>query len=73
MNTTHLSQVLLTEKQACSYMGVSRSTLVRYRLSGAMPWIDLGRGQRCLIRFLKSDLDRFIEQKRMAPLEVKNV
>lgn len=64
--------MLMTERETCSYLHMSRSTLNRRRLDGAIPWINLGRGQRCVIRFRKRDLDMYIESCRKNPLEVCN-
>ena len=68
----HAPETLLTEKETCRYLHLSRSTLNRRRLAGDIPWINLGRGQRCVIRFRKHDLDMYIESCRKNPMEVCN-
>ena len=64
--------MLMTERETCSYLHMSRSTLNRRRLAGDIPWVNFGRGQRCVIRFRKRDLDMYIESCRKNPLEVRN-
>lgn len=58
---------LLTEKQACRYLNVSRSFLAKSRMAGDLrgrtpgpPFVRLGRSVRHLI----SDLDKWIEEDR---------
>jgi len=65
-------EMLMTERETCSYLHMSRSTLNRRRLAGDIPWVNFGRGQRCVIRFRKRDLDMYIESCRKNPLEVCN-
>ncbi len=63
---------LLTEKETCEYLHVGRSTLNRRRLSGDIPWINLGQGAKCVIRFRKRDLDAYLERCTKDPLEVRH-
>jgi predicted DNA-binding transcriptional regulator AlpA len=56
----------LTESEAAVYLGLSRSTLRQARMSGSRaripppPFVRLGR----TIRYLKDDLDRWLDQHR---------
>jgi predicted DNA-binding transcriptional regulator AlpA len=60
----------LTEIEAAEYLGLSRATLRRARMQGARssyisspPFLKIGRA----IRYLKSDLDKWLEQHRVVP------
>ncbi len=61
----------LTEAEAADYLGVSRSTLRVGRMHGPRqghmpipPFVRLGRS----IRYLKDDLDRWLEGNRAAAM-----
>lgn len=62
------TKVTLTEVEAAQYLGVSRSTLRQARMDGrrknrisSPTFIRLGRA----IRYLKEDLDTFLEKHRV--------
>lgn len=48
----------LTNSEAMTYLGMSRSSLQRLRAEGTLPFSKLGAGT---IRYRKSDIDRFLE------------
>lgn len=55
---------MLNEKQAAQYLGLSVRTLQGYRCQMRPPaWIKLGRA----VRYLRSDLDRFLNSNRVEP------
>lgn len=63
-----------TEKEAAIYLGVVPSTLRRARMEGirkarfeSPPYIRVGR----TIRYLKDDLDLWLEQHRIVQVEPK--
>ncbi len=70
MQNTHVtkpSPLLLTEREACSYLGVSRSFLAKSRMNGPLrgqtpgpPFIKLGRA----VRYSIADLDRWVAEHR---------
>ena len=49
----------LTAKEACEYLGISRSTLERYAAEGLVTKYQ--RGTKRTVFFKKSDLDRLLE------------
>lgn len=56
---------VLSEREACRYIGMSRSFLAQSRMEGkrdnrtpAPPFIKIGRA----VRYLRDDLDRWLEQ-----------
>lgn len=55
-------EALMTEKEACEYLHIGRSTLNRRRLAGDVRWLNLGQGKKCVIRFRKRDLDEYLEK-----------
>jgi len=61
---------LLTEKQACAYMGLSRSSLYRMRTLGQLPYVNLSREGKPVIRFRRIDLDAWIDAGLKNPLAV---
>jgi len=67
MNNTELLNAL-TERQASQYIGMSRSYLRQDRMNGKRegrspgpPWIKIGKRA---IRYLKDDLDQWLESHR---------
>ena len=60
----------LKEKEAAEYIGMSRSFLRQGRMNGyreshtpTPPFIRIG----CAIRYLKSDLDEWLQKNRITP------
>jgi predicted DNA-binding transcriptional regulator AlpA len=60
----------LTEREAAAYISMSRSYLRQGRMNGdregrtpAPPWLKINRS----IRYLKEDLDAWLEQFRQSP------
>lgn len=54
---------LLTTKQAAEYLGVSMAFLERDRWAGAkVPFVRIGSRT---VRYLKSDLEQYIESRRV--------
>lgn len=51
---------LLTEKAAGEYLGLSRTTLYRKRITGQIPFVNLAREGKPIIRFRREDLDRWV-------------
>jgi predicted DNA-binding transcriptional regulator AlpA len=58
---------VLTPKQVADLLGVSTDSLARWRVLGTGPkFIKLGRSQANLIRYRRSEIDRYLtanEQK----------
>ena len=52
---------LLTEKDACAYLRVSKRNLYCWRMAGLVPYYKIGRA----VRFRKAELDAALEQMRM--------
>ena len=52
---------LLTEKDACAYLKVSKRNLYCWRMAGLVPYFKIGRA----VRFRKSELDAALERMRM--------
>ena len=52
---------LLTEKDACAYLRVSKRNLYCWRMAGLIPYFKIGRA----VRFRKSDLDAALERMRV--------
>lgn len=52
---------LMTEKQTCAYLNVSKRNLYCWRMSGLIPYFKIGRA----VRFRKSELDAALERMRM--------
>ena len=52
---------LLTEKDACAYLRVSKRNLYCWRMAGLVPYFKIGRA----VRFRRSDLDAALERMRM--------
>jgi excisionase family DNA binding protein len=58
-NEEHAS--LLTEKQTCSYLNVSKRNLYCWRMAGLIPYFKIGRA----VRFRKSEVDAALERMRI--------
>ena len=52
---------LLTEKDACAYLKVSKRNLYCWRMAGLIPYFKIGRA----VRFRKSEVDTALERMRM--------
>ena len=52
---------LLTEKDACAYLKVSKRNLYCWRMAGLIPYFKIGRA----VRFRKAELDTALERMRM--------
>ena len=59
---------LLTEKQSCVYLGLSRSSLYRLRITGQLTYVNLSREGKPVIRFRRIDLDNWITAGLKNPL-----
>lgn len=54
----NVSERLMTTKEAAKALGMSASTLAKWRLAGSGPrWAKLGRA----VRYLASDLAEFVD------------
>ena len=53
-----MTDVLLTPKEAATYLGVKPGTLANWRVEGkpSLPFVKVGR----LVKYKRSDLDRHI-------------
>ena len=58
----HLSEPLLTPAAVGELLGVPRSSVYEYARAGALPCVRIGRH----VRFLRSDLEAWIETRRDA-------
>lgn len=52
---------LLTTEQACEYLSIGVSTFKSLRAAGKIKSVKIGDGGK-LVRFRRSDLDRFIDE-----------
>jgi excisionase family DNA binding protein len=57
-----LNQQLLTEKEACAYLRVSKRNLYCWRMAGLVPYFNIGRA----VRFKKSEIDAALITKRIS-------
>lgn len=58
---TELHDPLLTERQVCAYLNVSKRNLFCWRMAGLIPYFKIGRA----VRFRKADVDTALERMRM--------
>ncbi len=58
------NNALMSIEDAANYLSLKRSSLYQMSMRKSIPIVRIGR----LIRFRKSDLDSFIEQRCEAPL-----
>lgn len=66
MNST--GDWLMTEHEAAQFLGVSVRTLKRLRARRQIPFYPIrANGSRCIIRYRKSDLERFLAKIRVSP------
>jgi Helix-turn-helix domain len=69
--TTHNnspSMPLLTDKQAAPLLGVAPATLRSWRCHGIGPaYVKLGLGPKAACRYIRHDIEAFIEQCRQVP------
>jgi excisionase family DNA binding protein len=56
-----LNQQLLTEKEACAYLRVSKRNLYCWRMAGLVPYFKIGRA----VRFKKSEIDTALSTMRV--------
>jgi excisionase family DNA binding protein len=61
--------LLLTEKDACAYLKVSKRNLYCWRIAGLIPYFKIGRA----VRFRKAELDAALERMRMGRGCLKSV
>ena len=59
--TEHAPSPLLTEKDTCAYLRVSKRNLYCWRMAGLVPYFKIGRA----VRFRKAELDAALERMRM--------
>ena len=59
--TEDLDKQLLTEKEACAYLRVSKRNLYCWRMAGLIPYFKIGRA----VRFKKSELDAALNTMRI--------
>ncbi len=59
---SHLSEPLLTPAAVAELLGIPRSSVYEYARNGAIPHLKIGRH----VRFLRSDLEAWIETRRDA-------
>ena len=52
---------LMTEKEACAYLRVSKRNLYCWRMAGLVPYFKIGRA----VRFRRGDLDAALERMRV--------
>jgi excisionase family DNA binding protein len=62
LRTEQTTDPLLTEKDACAYLKVSKRNLYCWRMAGLIPYFKIGRA----VRFRKSEVDAALERMRMA-------
>jgi excisionase family DNA binding protein len=58
---TEQATALLTEKQVCTYLNVSKRNLYCWRMAGLIPYFKIGRA----VRFRKSEVDATLERMRI--------
>jgi excisionase family DNA binding protein len=60
-----MSRRFFTPEQAADYLGgINSRTLTRWAREGYLPGIPIGEGKRRLWRFLESDLDEWMMNRR---------
>jgi len=59
---SEVAAALMTEKDTCAYLKVSKRNLYCWRMAGLIPYFKIGRA----VRFRKSDLDAALELRRIA-------
>lgn len=59
--TEDLYQQLLTEKEACAYLRVSKRNLYCWRMAGLIPYFKIGRA----VRFRRANMDKALERMRI--------
>ncbi|MFN6017808.1 MAG: helix-turn-helix domain-containing protein [Verrucomicrobiota bacterium] len=60
--TEDLDKQLLTEKEACAYLRVSKRNLYCWRMAGLIPYFKIGRA----VRFKKTELDAALNTMRIS-------
>ena len=61
LRTEQAHSPLLTEKDACAYLRVSKRNLYCWRMAGLIPYFKIGRS----VRFRTSDLGAALERMRV--------
>lgn len=61
LRTEQITDPLLTEKDACAYLRVSKRNLYCWRMAGLVPYFKIGRA----VRFRKSEVDAALDRMRM--------
>ena len=59
----------LTREEAAEYLKVHPDTLYRWARQNRITYSRFGNGGRAAMRFLKKDLDVFVEQSKIVALE----
>ena len=60
-------RLLVDEKTAATMLSLSRKSLWTLRSRGVLPYIQIGRGRRPLVRYALRDLEDWIEQQKSSP------
>lgn len=60
--TEDLDKQLITEKEACAYLRVSKRNLYCWRMAGLIPYFKIGRA----VRFKKTELDAALNTMRIS-------
>ena len=63
VRTEQAPSPLLTEKDSCAYLKVSKRNLYCWCRAGLVPYFKIGRA----VRFRKSEVDAALERMRMEP------
>lgn len=58
---TEQTAALMTEKEMCLYLSVSKRNLYCWRMAGLVPYFKIGRA----VRFRKVDVDAALERMRL--------
>jgi excisionase family DNA binding protein len=63
---------VMTMENAAEFLCVSVRTLERYVQEGSIPVVRLpGNGKRCISRFLRSELVKWLRQRQVRPVRWK--
>jgi excisionase family DNA binding protein len=69
--TTIGDEIVMTYEEAAKFLGVSERTLVRYVQEARIPYVELpSRGTWRLVRFLRSQLLAWLEERTVKPKSV---
>lgn len=56
---------LLVKKEVCEYLRIASATLDRLIRDKEIPFIKLGKGRGSKVLFRKSDIDNFLESRKV--------